>query len=439
MAGGHDHLHHHRPAPGERPLASARTQRLLSAVVAVVAVAVLIGLVVLRPGGNLPRIGAEFGFGNDLYNATVVATDVGPCLNTVADAEILCERKDVEITSGSVKGKRASFELSVDDVGAPALDVGDKIVVTYNPAAPEGVQVGFQDFQRRTPMLVLLMLFVVAVVVLGRVQGLRALLALAVTLALVVGFLLPALLDGKSPLPVALVTAGAVALVALYLTHGINERTTVALLGTFGALALTGVLGAVFVELTHLSGRSEESINLAAFGSSIDVHGLLLAGIVIGSLGVLDDVTVTQVSAVWELHNANTSLTFIDLYRAALRIGRDHIASTVNTLVLAYAAAALPLLLLYTQAGRALSGVATGDVVATEIVRTLVGSIGLVASVPITTALAALVVAHPRDAADRDRGGAGRDEPPDDPDVLGAPEAMGSASWDDFAPDDAPG
>jgi uncharacterized membrane protein len=276
-------------------------------------------------------------------------------------------------------------------------------------------------------MLVLGLLFVVAVVALGRLQGLRALAALALTGVVVIAFLLPALLEGRSPLAVALVAAAVIALAALYLTHGVNERTTVALLGTFASLSVTGVLAAIFVGATRLSGLgSEDAVLLQVAGGGIDVRGLVLAGIVIGSLGVLDDVTVTQVSAVWELHQANPAYGVRQLYAAATRIGRDHIASTVNTLVLAYTGASLPLLLIYTQAGLPLSTAVTGEVLAVEVVRTLVGSIGLVASVPITTALASIVVsqghAHGR------HGGAATT-----PAAPGADDRP-AATWEDFAP-----
>ena len=173
-----------------------------------------------------------------------------------------------------------------------------------------------------------------------------------------------------------------------------NERTAVAILGTLASLALTGVLALVFVEMTRLTGlASEEATLLRASTGVIDFQGLLLAGILVGALGVLDDVTVTQVSAVWELKLADPEFGPGDLYRRAVRIGRDHIASVVNTLALAYAGASLPLLLLFTQASRSFGDVVTGEAVAVEVVRTLVGSIGLVAAVPLTTGLAAVVIA----------------------------------------------
>ncbi len=247
-------------------------------------------------------------------------------------------------------------------------------------------------------------IFIVAVVGLGRWQGLRSLLGLAASLAVLITFVLPAILDGSSPLAVALVGSAVIAVLALYLAHGVNAWTTTALLGTFTSLALVGVLGSVFVDAAQFSGLAdEEATFLQITAGQIDLRGLLLGGIVIGALGVLDDVTVTQVSAVWELHGAQPGFRRWDLYRSALRIGRDHIASTVNTLVLAYAGASLPLFLLFTQADQGLGDVINGESVAVEVVRALAGSIGLVASVPLTTALAVLVVS------------AGHDRPPPAP------------------------
>jgi uncharacterized membrane protein len=180
----------------------------------------------------------------------------------------------------------------------------------------------------------------------------------------------------------------------VYVAHGVSARTTTALLGTLGSLALTALLAAVFVSATHLTGlASEETTSLQSAVGDVSLSGLVLAGIVIGSLGVLNDVTVTQASAVWEVHAANPSQSRRRLYSSGMRVGRDHIASTVYTLVLAYAGASLPLLILFSVAGQNLTNVLTGDLVGVEIVRTLVGSIGLVAAVPLTTALAAIVVA----------------------------------------------
>jgi uncharacterized membrane protein len=205
-------------------------------------------------------------------------------------------------------------------------------------------------------------------------------------------FIMPSILAGENPLVVAVVGAGLIMFVVLYLTHGISARTSTAVLGTLVSLALIGVLGALFSAAAKLTGLDEDTTNLVTLlGTNIDTRGLLLAGTLIGALGVLDDVTVTQTSAVWELRRANDELTWRELFAAGSRIGRDHMSSVVNTLVMAYAGAALPLLLAISLAGRSMGEILTAQQIAQEIVRTLVGSIGLVAAIPVTTALAALV------------------------------------------------
>lgn len=210
-------------------------------------------------------------------------------------------------------------------------------------------------------------------------------------------FVIPAILEGSDPLLVAIVGGSVIMFLALYLAHGLNAATTTAVLGTLASLLLTGLLAVFFVNISIFTGAgSEEAVFLQISQSQVNLQGLLLASIIIGTLGVLDDVTVTQASAVWELQKANPEYGIGNLYRAAIRIGRDHIASTVNTLVLAYVGASLPLLILFSVSNRPLGQILNTENVAEEIVRTLVGSIGLVASVPITTGLAALVVTNAR-------------------------------------------
>jgi uncharacterized membrane protein len=210
-------------------------------------------------------------------------------------------------------------------------------------------------------------------------------------------FILPAILQGSNPLLVAVIGGSAIMLATLYLCHGLSARTSVAVLGTLISLLLIGALGSLFIGWAALTGNTDDQTSLVhGLYPDIGIQGLLLAGVLIGSLGVLDDVTVTQTSAVWELKEADPGAGWRKLYGSAMRIGRDHIASVVNTLVLAYAGAALPLMLLFSIADSGVSTVATSEVVAEEIVRTLVGSIGLVASVPVTTLLAALVVSTDR-------------------------------------------
>lgn len=281
---------------------------------------------------------------------------------------------------------------------SPDLREGDRINVARSDieSLPDAVY-NYADLQRTGPLLLLAAIFVVVVIGIARLRGLSALVGLGVTLLILMRFILPSILEGNPPIAVALVGSSASMFVILYLTHGVSARTAAALLGTLVSLLLTAGLAAYFLSITRITGQSEdENVTLFLAGSRVTVTGLLLAGIIIGALGVLNDVTVTQASAVWELHRANPDLSGRQLYGSVMRIGRDHIASVVDTLVLAYAGASLPLLVLFSVVARPLGVVLNGEIIAVEILRTLVGSIGLVLSVPITTALAALVVSRSR-------------------------------------------
>lgn len=242
-------------------------------------------------------------------------------------------------------------------------------------------------------------LFAGLVIVTARFKGLRALIGLGASLVVIVFFIVPAILNGRSPMGVAVVGALAVMLVTIPITHGLGPKTIAACLGTASALLLTLFLADVFVEAAHLSGlASHEATFLSASVEDVSVRGLLLAGMVIAALGVLDDLTVTQASTVLALRRANPALGFGELFRRAVDVGHDHITATVNTLVLAYAGAALPVLLVFSLAGTAFGEAVGFEIVAAEIVATLVGSIGLIAAVPLTTALAALLALRLRPA-----------------------------------------
>jgi uncharacterized membrane protein len=427
------HVHHHDT--DRRDLTSHQSRQLLQGIVIAVAIVALAGVVLLRPQGDQPDLAAELGLNAEIVDATVTEVIEVACAGTNAADGVLCSQVVFEVTSGSTRGDESSFEIPITEASV-SLEAGDKVTLGYQAGNDPGFEYYFNDFQRRVPLLALTGLFVVAVLVLGRWQGLRALVALGVTGVVMLAFMFPSILDGHDPATVALVSAAVIAIVALYMTHGITEMITVALIGTFAALALIAILAALFTELAQFTGyASEDAFYLTIASSSVDVKGLVLAGIIIGSLGVLDDVTVTQVSAVWQLREANPSYGARKLYAAAVVIGRDHIASTVNTLVLAYAGASLPLLLVFTQAGRSLGDVAAGELVAVEIVRTLVGSIGLVAAVPLTTALAAYIVTRseappvPRDLQRRTTPRAPR------PAATPPTEPKGTEpSWEHFAP-----
>nr|MBA2763861.1 YibE/F family protein [Thermoleophilaceae bacterium] len=262
------------------------------------------------------------------------------------------------------------------------------------PGAPPDAAPGYviSDFERGLPMLYLLLGFAALVVAFGGLRGALSLIGLALSLALVVAFVVPAILTGEPPLVVAIVGSLAVMLVTIPLAHGFGAKSVAALLGTAVSLVLTVALAVLFTDLTHLTGLSSETATLLQTGDAgLSVQGLLLAGMVIAALGVLDDMTISQASAVMALRRANPGLRFGELYRRAIEIGRDHVSALVNTLVLAYVGASLPLLLLFASGELGFFEAANVELIAKEIVATLVGSIGLIAAAPITTALAALM------------------------------------------------
>ncbi|MFJ9408996.1 YibE/F family protein [Streptomyces sp. NPDC101393] len=406
---GHSHGHGHAPAaPVSRHL-----RKVIAAVLIPFAAAVVVGLVVLWPGGAPSHKPSGVGFDQPTERARVVKVEEVNCADVNAEQQPQptspqgqpppggaakgkeCEQVTIKVTTGDNAGR--TFQTVVTPEATRHYTTGQEVVVAYSPKAPKDLQYSVSDVDRTFPMWVLAAIFAFAVVLVGRLRGVLALVALAASFGVLTLFILPAILQGSNPLVVAVVGGSAIMLIALYMCHGLTARTSVAVLGTLASLLLIGLLGSVFIGWALLTGNTDDTTGLVhGLFPNIEIRGLLLAGIIIGSLGVLDDVTVTQTAAVWELKEADPSASWRKLYGAAMRIGRDHIASVVNTLVLAYAGAALPLLLLFSIAQSSVGTVATSEVVAEEIVRTLVGSIGLVASVPLTTLLAALVVSADR-------------------------------------------
>jgi uncharacterized membrane protein len=379
---------------------------LLVLALSVIVAATVIGLVTLwpddrkleAPPGSLPAQA-------ETQQAEVVEVREAACAQ---GSNEVCRRLTVELLSGPDRGKRTS--VTVGDVGEGAnAGVGDRVRVYANPVPPDATVGGvapdpyvFADFERRTPLWILIAIFAGLVVATGRLRGLRALVGLVASLGVIVFFLVPAILDGKTPETVALIGAFAVMLVTIPLAHGLGVKSLAACLGTSVSLVLTLVLAETFSDLAHLTGfASEEAIYLRAVTEDISIQGLLLAGMIIGALGVLDDLTVSQSSTVLALQRANPAQGFGELFRGAVAVGHDHIAATVNTLVLAYVGASLPVLLIFSFGAVSFSDAINTEAVASQIVATLVGSIGLIAAVPITTALAALLATRVRVPADR--------------------------------------
>lgn len=297
----------------------------------------------------------------------------------------------VAIDSGPNSNADTLLEFSPGP-GQPQLAAGDRVRVIRQVDGRGATFYGFYDFERAWPLTGLAAAFALVIVGVARWRGLLSLGGVVIAFGVLVIFLLPALRDGAPAIPVALVASAAILFAVIYLAHGVSLRTSAALLGTLASLLFAAGLSWAAIDLAHLTGLSnDESSTVSAYLGNVSISGLLLAGFIIGSLGVLNDVTVTQASTVFELANLSTSASRRAIFLGAIRVGRDHIASTVYTLVLAYAGSSLPLLLLFSVANRSLSDVLISESVAIEIARSAVGGIALALSVPLTTAIAAVL------------------------------------------------
>jgi uncharacterized membrane protein len=358
------------------------------AVVGVIALAVVASAAVLWPRGELPKP-ANGGQADSTRFVRATLTKVARVDCTEADPGVVgsvC----IKVTARLADGRQVSFDTTDPTGGMFRAGQRVRLAVTEQPGQPPLYYI--QDLERGRPLLVLVALFVGAVIAFSRWQGIRSLLGLGLSFVIIVGFVVPAILRGHSPVLVAVTGAMAIMLVSLYLSHGTGPKTTAAVVGTALALALTAALAIAFVAAASLTGLASDRAQEASFAvGGLSLRGLLLAGIIIGGLGVLDDVTMSQASLVTELHQANPTAGMAALVAGALRVGRDHIAATVNTLFLAYAGAALPALILFVTGQDSLGTVASAEIVAVEVVRALCGSVGLIAAVPLTTVLAALV------------------------------------------------
>jgi uncharacterized membrane protein len=310
-----------------------------------------------------------------------------------------CGEATIALTTGPHAGRTITTSLP-SGPGSQIFGEGDDVVLLYSTGQTIDERYQISDHDRSTPLWIFGAAFALAVIAFGRLRGLMALAGLAITFVVLLMFIIPAILGGEQPLLIAIVGASAIMLSVLYLTHGFTVTTSVAVVGTLASLTLTGVLSVLAIEAAHLTGLTDESSFYLDMSYQINTQGLLLASIIIGSLGVLDDVTVTQSVTVAELAHANPAYSFGQLYRAASRVGRAHIASVINTIILAYAGASLPLLLLISVGNEPLGTVLTNPVLTQEIVRSVVGTLGLISAVPITTALAALAATR-RDDSDQ--------------------------------------
>ncbi|WP_344154022.1 YibE/F family protein [Kribbella yunnanensis] len=389
---GHGHGHGHggdhvvdTSVVDNDAIVARRVRIVVAAVLAPLITAAVIAMIVMWPGGGV-KVST---YQTDTARGEV--TKLAPC----PDKRDQCDLASIKLSTGPDKGKTAPVQVPQAGKVPIPVEVGQSIMLGVQTDAKDiADRYQYVDHDRSKPLLILAAVFALAVVALSRWRGFAALIALAVTAVMLTQFILPAILKGSNPLLVAVVGGTVIMAIALFLTHGINAESSIALSGTIAALGMTVVLGWFFTKFCQLTGLASDGASAAKqFAPNLSLTGLLVAGMVIGALGVLDDVTVTQAAAVWELSAANPSASRAELISAGLRIGRTHVASVVNTLVLAYAGAAMPVLITFAIQGLPGQYVLSTEMVAMEVVRGLVGSLGIIAAVPLTTTLAALAVA----------------------------------------------
>ncbi|MDO8270213.1 MAG: YibE/F family protein [Candidatus Levybacteria bacterium] len=304
------------------------------------------------------------------------------------------QRLQMTGTSGKLKNKTFIIENGkLNQVGITEYNKGERVILSISKDHSGKDIIQITDFVRRTPLYLLAAIFVLLTIIIGGKRGASSILGMALTFGLLFLYVLPQLSSGANPFLVTSIASLIIIPVTFFLSHGYSRKTISAIIGTFIALIITGVLAYIFIEQSHLTGfASEEAGFLDVMKEgTIDIRGLLFAGIVIALLGILEDITVSQAAIVYQLKSANNKLTHLELFKRAMDIGRDHIASMANTLILVYAGASLPLLLLFINNPLPFSSVINTEMIAEEIVRTLVASIGLILAVPITTAITALI------------------------------------------------
>lgn len=395
----HSHLHTHDSTVNSP--SSPIAKLMVAAVLVVAAALTAVGMVTLWPDySEVADIGQSVDYavsGAEMERGTI--EEVFDRCDT-QNAGSQCLSAEVRIESS---GELVSVPLQ-GEFARSGLRAGDEVELLGYPEGAQSPTGGDGEIEitraysmsgivRHLPLLVLVLAFVAVVVAVGRLRGALALLALGVSAGVVLGFVLPALLTGAPAILVALVGSSAILFATLYFVHGPTLRTTAALIGTLAGVGIMALLSTVVVHVARLSGLSSESTTmLSGVATNIDFRGLLVCAIIIAGLGILNDVTITQTSAVWELRAAAPGMSSREVYRRAMRIGRDHIASTVYTVFFAYVGAALSVLIMLYLYDRPLLSLLTEEELAVEVVSTLCGSIGLVLAVPITTRVATLLL-----------------------------------------------
>jgi uncharacterized membrane protein len=400
-----DHGHGHGHGSDVELEVAPLPRALLLAALAAVAVATVVGIVLLWPDqAKVDKLQGSLGFaaaGTTFPTATVeevlpVCPQAGP--SSEVDTSKPCNQVKVTVDEGADKGTKTSVGVPPEVIGS-GLAKGDRLVLLRTPGeAGQPATLSYFEIERSTSLWLVAGLFVIVVIAVARLRGLMALIGLGVAALVIGGFVLPALISGGPPIAVALAASSAIMFVVLYSTHGISMRTSAALAGTLVGMVLTAGIGWWAVGSAHLTGVVDDGGRvLSTFANAVSLQDVLIAAVIIAGLGVLNDVTITQASSVWELRAASPTMSRRRLFASAMRIGRDHIASTIYTIVFAYAGTALTLLLAVSLYDRSWFDLVGTEEIAEELVRAFASSIGLVLAVPATTAIAVATVPGPPD------------------------------------------
>jgi uncharacterized membrane protein len=309
--------------------------------------------------------------------------------------EYLIQDLEVLVTSGSVKNRQVQVKTSLTPKFKDIkFKKGEDILIGYVTIGRNTESFYLIDYSRTKPLFIVFALFIFLSIIVGGSRGFYSLLGMAISLVILVVYILPLIINGANPFYA--LSLGVVLMIPtlFYISHGFNNKTTVAVVGTMVSLIITVVLAKVLTDAAHLTGIIFPEIETLLYSKNgeIDLKGILLAGIMMGSLGVIDDVSMTQASIVNELHNADPKKELKELFKNAMNVGRDHIGSVVNTLILVYVGGSLSTLLLFTQFPRPLNVLLNNEVIALQLAISLVGSIGLIIAIPITTFFAAWII-----------------------------------------------
>lgn len=455
MGAGHSHGHtdHSDPTPGALA-ARKRANWLLAAVLIPLTLLTLAAMAMMWPSGNKE----DLKLASPYAAAPGVTFDTGKIQRVVVESCIQgsagqnATAQPGTDQDAAQQGSECTFAFTEPDKGGNPV----KVVINPDVVKSHGVKVGddirylnlsnaqgasagqggapayiFVDFVRTLPIILLAVLYAVVVIAVARWRGLRALIGLVGAYGVLVTFMLPGLVEGKPPLLLALVGSTVIMIGVLYFAHGFSARTSTALLGTMFGLGITALLAAWATDAANLAGvGSHDAATLANISDNISISGIILCGLIISGLGVLNDVTITQSSAVWELYELAPETSARQLFSSAMRIGRDHIASTVYTIAFAYAGAALPILIIVMLYDRPLGEALTSAELSEEVIRTLVGSVGLVLAIPVTTLIAVLVVKATgiRQASVPETGRTSSGRAPVAPDDVGDTGALAAAT-----------